>query len=105
MWPVASIVDVCLIPHLVHVVTTKPSSVHVAFVVFVAVAMYIYHRLNIKSYYARIEPEFLTSVVKITESIDENGLDVNVAKVVSRVIAKDIKKDKIIKVKRKKKED
>lgn len=77
----------------------------VAFVVFVGVAMFIYHKLNLKSYYARIEPEFLSSVVKITESIDENGIDVNVAKVVSRVIAKDIKKDKIIKVKRNKKDN
>jgi len=73
-----------------------------AFIVFVIIAMYIYYKLSIKAYHANVEVEFLSSVVKISEQIDQNGLDANVPKVVSQVLANDIKKDKIIKRKRKK---
>lgn len=76
----------------------------VVFIVFVIVAMYIYYKLTIKAYYANVEMEFLSSVVKITEQLDKNGKDDNVAKVVSQVIANDIKKDKVIKVKPSKKD-
>ena len=72
------------------------------FIVFVIIAMYIYYKLSIKAYNANVEVEFLSSVVKISEQIDQNGLDANVPKVVSQVLANDIKKDKIIKRRRKK---
>ena len=73
-----------------------------AFLLFVVIAMYIHYKLSIKAYHANIEVEFLSSVVKISESIDQTGVDSNVPKVVSQVLAHDIKKDKIIKRKRKK---
>ncbi len=69
----------------------------IVFIIFVMIAMYIYYKLSIKAYHANIELEFLSSVVKITDSIDKTGKDENVAKVVSQVIANDIKKDKVIK--------
>lgn len=71
----------------------------VVFVVFIVVAMYVYYKLSIRAYHANIEMEFLSSVVKISDHIDASGKDENVAKVVSQVIATDIKKDKVIKVK------
>ena len=74
----------------------------VAILIFVVVSTYIHYRLSIKAYHANIEAEFLSSVVKISEEIDKTGVDSSVPKVVSQVIAHDIKKDKIIKVKRKK---
>ena len=77
----------------------------VVFVILVVVAMYIYYKLSIKAYYANIEMEFLSSVMKISDQIDKNGKDDNVAKVVSQVIANDIKKDKVIRVKKQKKDD
>ena len=40
--------------------------------------------------------EFLSSVVKIAENIDTDGKDKNVPKVISQVIAKDIKKNKTL---------
>ena len=73
----------------------------VAFVVFVIVAMYIYYKLSIRAYNANVEIEFLSTVVKISEQIDKDGVDSNVPKVISQVIANDIKKDKTIKRKRK----
>ena len=74
----------------------------VVFLVFVIIALFIYYKLSIKAYHANIEVEFLSSVVKISDQIDRTGADQNVAKVVSQVIANDIKKDKVIKVKPKK---
>lgn len=76
----------------------------VAFIVFVIVAMYIYYKLSVRAYHANIEMEFLSSVMKITDQIDKTGKDDKVAKVVSQVIANDIKKDKTIKVKKEKKD-
>ena len=73
-----------------------------AFIIFVVVAMYVHYKLSVKAYHANTEVEFLSSVVKISEEIDKTGVDANVPKVVSQVIAKDIKKDKTIKIKRKK---
>ena len=69
----------------------------IAFVVFIVIAMFIYYKLSIKAYHANIEMEFLSSVVKITDQLDKTGKDEKVAKVVSQVIANDIKKDKVIK--------
>ena len=77
----------------------------VAFVIFVIVAMWIYHKMNIRSYYSNVEVEFLTSVIKIAEQVDKDGQDENVSKVISQVIAQDIKKDKTIKTKRKKRDE
>lgn len=71
----------------------------VSFIIFIIVAMYIYYKLSIKAYHANIEVEFLSSVVKISDQLDKSGKDENVAKIVSQVIANDIKKDKTIKVK------
>ena len=76
----------------------------VVFIVLVIVAMYVYYKLSIKAYYANIEMEFLSSVMKISDEIDKSGKDDTVAKVVSQVIANDIKKDKVIKVKSQKKD-
>ena len=75
----------------------------VVFIVLVVVALYVYYKLSVKAYYANIEMEFLSSVMKISDQIDKNGKDDSVAKVVSQVIANDIKKDKVIKVSKKKK--
>ena len=71
---------------------------------FIVVAMYIHYKLSIKAYHANVEVEFLSSVVKISESIDKTGVDANVPKVVGQVLANDIKKDKVIKVKKNKKD-
>ena len=76
----------------------------VVFVILVVVAMYVYYKLSVKAYHANIEMEFLSSVMKISDQIDKNGKDDNVAKVVSQVIANDIKKDKVIRVKKHKKD-
>ncbi len=75
----------------------------VAFIVMLIIAMYIYYKLTAKSYYANIETEFLTSVVKITDQIDKNAEDKDVAKVIGQVLANDIKKDKTLKREKKKK--
>lgn len=71
----------------------------VVFILFIIIALYIYHKLEIKSYYANVEKEFLTTVVQISEQINGNGIDENVAKAVSQVVARDIKKAKTIKSK------
>ena len=76
----------------------------VVFIVLVVVALYVYYKLSVKAYYANIEMEFLSSVMKISDQLDKNGKDDTVAKVVSQVIANDIKKDKVIKVKKSKKD-
>ena len=72
----------------------------IAFIIFVIIALYIYHKLEIKSYYSNIEKEFLTTVVQISDEINANGVDENVAKAVSQVVARDIKKTKTIKSKK-----
>ena len=73
-----------------------------ALIVFIVVAMFVHYKLSIKAYHANVEVEFLSSVVKISEQIDQTGIDPSVPKVVSQVVAHDIKKDKIIKRRRKK---
>ena len=75
----------------------------VAFIVMLIIAMYIYYKLTAKSYYANIEVEFLSSVVKIADHIDKNEENKDVAKVVGQVLANDIKKDKTLKREKKKK--
>ena len=77
----------------------------IAFVVFVIVAMYMYYKFTVKSYYSNIEMEFLSTVVRISEQVDKDRGDPEVSKVVSQVIASDIKKDKTLKSKRKKNKD
>lgn len=76
----------------------------VAFVVVLIVAMWIHFKLTKKSYYANIEVEFLSSVVKISEHVDKNAGDKDIAKVVGQVIANDIKKNKTIRPERKRKD-
>lgn len=77
----------------------------IAFLVFVIIAMFIYYKLTVKSYYADIEVEFLSSVVKISDQIDQNNVEGDVAGVIGKVIAKDIKKDKTLNPEKKKKDD
>lgn len=77
----------------------------VAFVVILIIAMWIHFKLTKKSYYANIEIEFLSSVVKISDHVDKrpesDGKDV--AKVVGQVIANDIKRNKMLRPEKKKK--
>lgn len=73
--------------------------------IMIAVICYIHLKLSIKSYDANVEPEFLSTVISISQHIDETCTDENVPKAVSQVIAHDIKKDKTIKVKKSKKKD
>ena len=75
----------------------------IAFVVMLIIAMYIYFKLTAKSYYANIEVEFLSSVVKIADQIDKNAEDKDVAKVIGQALANDIKKNKTLKREKKKK--
>lgn len=74
----------------------------IVFIVIMIIAMFVYYKLSIKAYYANIEIEFVSSVMKISDQIDKNGTDDKVAKAISQVIANDIKKDKVIKQKHKK---
>lgn len=76
----------------------------IAFIIMIIIALYIHYRLTKKSYYANLEIGFLSSVMKITDHISDGESDDNVTKVISQVIAQDIKKDKTIKRKRKKDE-
>lgn len=76
----------------------------IAFFVFVIIAMFVYYKLTIKSYYADVEVEFLSSVVKISDQIDQDNIQGDVAGVVGKVIAKDIKKDKTLNPEKKKKD-
>jgi hypothetical protein len=76
----------------------------VAFIVFIIVAMFVYYRLSIKAYHANVELEFLSSVMKITDGLDKGDKSEDVAKVVTQVVANDIKKDKVIKKKSTKKD-
>ncbi len=75
-----------------------------AFVVILVVAMYIYYKLTVKSYYANVEVEFLSSVVKISEHVDKNEGNKDVPKIVGQVLANDIKKDKTLRPEKKKKD-
>lgn len=77
----------------------------IIFFVVLAVAIYIHYKLTVKSYYANVEVEFLTSVVKIAEHIDAEGQDKNVPKVVGQVIANDIKKNKTLRPEKKSDKD
>lgn len=74
-------------------------------IVIIAVICFIHLRFSISSYDANIEPEFLNTVIAISQNIDESCTDENIPKAVSQVIAHDIKKDKTIKVKKSKKKD
>lgn len=76
----------------------------VAFVVVLIVSMYIYNKLTFKSYYANVEVEFLSSVVKISDHVEKGPESKEVAKVIGQVLANDIKKNKTLKPEKKKKE-
>lgn len=74
-----------------------------AFVVLVIVACFIYYKLAVRAYRSDIESQFAVSVISISENITRpDGNTKDVPKVVSQVIANDIKKDKQIKRKKKK---
>ena len=75
------------------------------FCILVCVAFLIYYKLSIKSYSADVEVQFTSSVLSITDNISNGKLDDGeIPRIVSQVMANDIKKDKRIK-KRKKKDD
>lgn len=74
-----------------------------AFFVILVVSMYVYYKLTVKSYYADVEVEFLSSVVKISDQIEKDGSNSDVSKVVGQVLANDIKKDKTLKSRKKNK--
>lgn len=76
----------------------------VAFVVVLIISMWVHFKLTEKSYYANIEVEFLSSVVKISDHVDKSAGNKDVAKVVGQVIANDIKKNKTIRPERKNKD-
>lgn len=73
----------------------------VAFVVILIVSMHIYNKLTFKSYYANVEIEFLSSVVKISDHVEKGPESKDVAKVVGQVLANDIKKNKTLKPEKK----
>lgn len=75
----------------------------VAFIVMIIVAMSVYYKLTVKSYYANVEVEFLSSVVKIADQVDKDSNDKEVTNVIGQVLANDIKKDKTLKPEKKKK--
>ena len=74
----------------------------VAFVVILIISMHIHYKLTVKSYYANIEVEFLSSVVKISDHVEKTPENSDVVKVVGQVIANDIKKNKTLKPEKKK---
>ena len=76
----------------------------VVFFLMIIIASYVYYKLSIKAYHANVELEFLSSVMKITDGLDKGEKSDEVAKVVTQVVANDIKKDKVIKVKSTKKD-
>ena len=76
----------------------------VAFVVVLIVSMHIYNKLTFKSYYANVEVEFLSSVVKISDHVEKGPESKEVAKVIGQVLANDIKKNKTLKPEKKKKD-
>ena len=76
----------------------------VAFVVVLIIAMWMHFKLTKKSYYANVEIEFLSSVVKISDNVDGKINDKEVAKVVGQVLANDIKKNKTLKPEKKNKD-
>ena len=77
----------------------------IALIAFVIIAMLLHYKFTVKAYHANIEAEFLSSVIQITEQIEPENSDENIAKIVSKVLAEDIKRDKTIKVKNKKDDD
>ena len=77
----------------------------VVLIILIAVAISLHYRLSIKSYNANIEPEFLSTVISISQHVDESCTDETVPKAVSQVIARDIRKDKMLNMKKKNKKD
>ncbi len=74
------------------------------FVIALIIAMKVHLKLTEKSYYANIEVEFLSSVVKISDHVEKEGDGKDVAKVVGQVLANDIKKNKMLRPEKKKKD-
>lgn len=77
----------------------------IVLVVMIVIAISVHLNFTLKSYDANIEPEFLSTIISISQNIDETCMDENIPKAVSQVIANDIKKDKTIKLRKKKKND
>ena len=52
--------------------------------VILIISMYIYYKLTVKSYYANVEVEFLSSVMKISDHVEKGPESKEVAKVVGQ---------------------
>ncbi len=76
----------------------------VVFIISIIVAALIYYKLSVKSFDANIESEFASSVMSISQNIDGEQRISEAPKIVSSVIAKDIKKNNKIKDKQNKKD-
>lgn len=74
----------------------------VVLIVIIGLVSYLKMRYSILSCKSNLEPEFLSTVISISQNIDSECKDENVPKSVSQLVAHDIKKDKVIKVKKKK---
>lgn len=72
----------------------------VALLLLIVAGSFIHYKLSVKAYNSNVEMGFLSTVVKISEQVDQTGKDEDVPKVISQVIAADIKKDKTIKGKK-----
>lgn len=78
----------------------------VALVAFIVVAMLVHYKLTVKAYHANIEVEFLHSVIKICENKDGDlNLEDADPSTISKILANDIKKDKMIRPSKKDKKD
>lgn len=75
----------------------------VLFIVMIIVAMFVYYKLSIKAYKSRVDVEFVSTVMKISEGVSNSEIDEKTAQTISQIVANDIKKDKALKSKKKKK--
>lgn len=73
----------------------------VAFIVFVGLALIVHHKLSIRSYDAKIETEFVSTVLTITANVDQKSEDDEIPRAISDIVAEDIKRDKRIKRRKK----
>lgn len=69
----------------------------ITFIIFIIIALIWHYKLTIKAYNARIETEFVSTVLNITANVDKRSSDDDIPKAISEIVAEDIKKDKRIK--------
>lgn len=75
----------------------------IALFISLIIAFLVHYNLSVKAYKASVDSQFASSVISISENFSNSGANMEVSKVISQVIANDIKKDK--RIKRKKKDD